>query len=203
MFGSTEDAEPAAEGDGPQNEHDKKDACNIKAHNELAKYKNRANTLLADGKSHCAKCADGGHVHDDADNLEQHFRKALDEVKAELALLAAVIQGKGKQHGHQQHLEDLAAGKGRNKGIGNDVEEEVDDIVVFGLASILGGNVFVRSVEGANVNIHAHSGLGQVDHHKADSKCRKRNDGKVHQRYTASFAHSLDIFHASYAGNNG
>ena len=55
-----------------------------------------------------------------------------------MAALAKSHQGKAEQDREQQHLQDLALREGADDGVGNDVQEEIDALLRFGLLGVAG-----------------------------------------------------------------
>ena len=84
----------------------------------------------------------------------------------------------------------------------NDIHEEVDKVIVFGLSSVLGGDALVGGVKGAHVNIHARAGLNQVYDHQADDQGQQGYAGKVDDCKTARSTHGLDVVHARDTSHN-
>ena len=108
-FEHVEAAEPA---DETQYHDHKEDAGDIEADDQLTQRNHRTDAFLADGEGHGPESAQGSHIHDDLDDAEHDFRKTFDEIKDDLPLGPAEVQRKGKKNGHQQYLQNFAAGKG-------------------------------------------------------------------------------------------
>ena len=78
------------------------------------------------------------------------------EVHDGLAVVSHARQAQAEQHGEQQHLQDFALGECIDHGIGNDVEQEADNVEVRSVdvgcdrLAVQGGRIDVKS--GARLN---------------------------------------------------
>ena len=99
-------------GDEAEHDEDEHEAREIERSHQLAERHQRADAVLADGEGHRAERADRRHLHDDADDREQHVRRLLDHVEHQRAAAAELVQAEAEQDGDQQHLQDLALGEG-------------------------------------------------------------------------------------------
>ena len=128
------------------------------------------------------------------------MRNLLDEIEHRLALVTRGGQRKAEQDGDQQHLQDVALGKGVDEGVGNDVEDELDRRLGVGL----GGEAFDGlGVQRGKIGIEAGARLGHVGHHQADHQRKGGYDLEVEQRLAAHPADFLHVLHAGDAVHHG
>ncbi|MND97072.1 hypothetical protein D3C80_893820 [compost metagenome] len=86
------------------------------------------------------------------------------------------MQGKTKQHGEQQHLQNVAAGKGTNHAAGNHIQQERDDTLIFGL---LGINRDRFGIQRGRINVHPRTRLHHVHDNQADNQRNSTNDFEI------------------------
>ncbi|MND27317.1 hypothetical protein D3C80_177790 [compost metagenome] len=110
------------------------------------------------------------------------------------------MQGKTKQHGEQQHLQDVAAGKGTNHAAGNDVQQEGDDALIFGLLGVNGDGF---RIERRRIDVHPRPRLYHVHNNQPDNQRDGADHFKVQQRNCTGPTHRLHTFHASDTGHHG
>ena len=80
-----EDGKAVPPRDEPQHDQDEDEAGGIERPHQLAERQQRPDAVLADGEGHRAERADRRHLHDDADDREQHVRGLLDDVEYQRA----------------------------------------------------------------------------------------------------------------------
>ncbi len=83
----------------------------------------------------------------------------IDEGDERLSALAQREQREAEQDRKEQHLQDLAFGESADHGVGNDVQEVVDDAMLLGLGHVGGHGA---GVERAGVDVHAGAGPQDV-----------------------------------------
>ena len=114
-----------------------------------------------------------------------------------VAALAKSHQGKAEQNREQQHLQDLALGEGADHRVGNDVQEEIDALLGFGLLGEAGD--FRRISHAA---AEAGAGTHQISDEQSDHKRKCRDDLEIDQRLDADAADLLGILDMRNARDN-
>ncbi len=138
--------------DGAQHHEDEDQAGCVESSHQLAERHQAVHAVRAYGEGHGAESAYGRHLHDEADDGEQHVRGLLDEVEHQRAAPAEAVQREAEHHRDQQHLQDFALGEGVHHGGRDDVQDEV------GRADHLPGAGIGRDslgVQRGDVDIHA------------------------------------------------
>ena len=195
-----DDAEAMQAADDAQHDKDEEQTSQVERTHQLAQREQRADAVLADGEGHRTEGADGGDLHDDSDDVEQHMREFLDEVEHHRAAAAELVQRKAEQHREQQHLQDLTLGKGVHHRGGDHMQQEVHGALhLAGLG--VGRNAL--GVQRVGVHVHARAGLQHIDHDQADDQGQGRDDLEVQQGQAAGLAHLLHVFHAGDAHHHG
>ncbi|MNF98741.1 hypothetical protein D3C84_816120 [compost metagenome] len=111
-----------------------------------------------------------------------------------------MMQGEAKQHRKQQHLKNVAAGKGADHAARDHVKQEGDDALRLGL---LGIGRDGAGIQRGGIHVHADPGLQQVDHAQPDDQGYGAHHFKVEQRDGTGFPHRLHALHAGDAGHHG
>ncbi len=110
------------------------------------------------------------------------------------------MQGKTKQNGKQQHLQNIAAGKGANYAVGDDIQQESNDALLFCLLRI---NRHGFGIQRGRVNVHSRTRLHHVNHNQADNQRDGADNFKIEQCNRSGSSYRFHAFHASDAGHHG
>jgi len=109
------------------------------------------------------------------------------------------VQRKTKQHGNQQHLQNLAFRESVEERIWNNVEDEIGSAHHLARAGI---SCHGFGVQTGGVYIHTCAGLQQIDQNQANDKRKAADHFKVKQCQTARLAYLFHVFHASDADHD-
>jgi hypothetical protein len=142
----------------------------------------------------------GATLHDDADDREQHVRGLLDHVEDERATAAELVQGKAEQDREQQHLQDLALGKGVYHRVRDDREQELDRALHLAGARVCRD---LLGIERGRIDVHSGTWLDEVDDHQADDERDRADDLEIEERQAARLADLLHVLHAGDADHDG
>ena len=115
-----------------------------------------------------------------------------------MAALAEAHQRKAEQDREQQDLEDFALREGADHRIGNDVQEEVDRLLRFGLLGVAGDRLRVR-----HAAAEARAGPDQIADEQTDHQREGGDDLEIDQRLDADAADLLGILYMRDAGYHG
>ena len=85
---------------------------------------------------HGAERPDRRSFHHDGDHTEYGVRRIVDDIPQLVAAFTQCHQGKAEQNRKQQHLQNVALGKGADHAVRDDVENEVDRFVRLGLLDV-------------------------------------------------------------------
>jgi hypothetical protein len=88
---------PQSPGNAAEHDEDENQACGVDGGHQVAQRQQGADTVLADGKGHGAKGAEGCGAHDDGDDAEHPTPDEVDHVKKRLPGLPEKRQRKGEQ----------------------------------------------------------------------------------------------------------
>jgi len=110
-----------------KHQENKQQTGQIEAGDQLPELYQGADAIFSYGKRHGTKCPDRCQFHDHVDDPENNLGEAVDDIENSLTLLTDMMQGKTKQHRKQQHLENIAAGKGADHAGRDHVQQEGDD----------------------------------------------------------------------------
>ena len=91
---------------------DEEKAGQIERAHQLRQRQQRSDAVLADREGHGTEGADGGHAHDHADDLEENVCGLLDHIEDQRAATAELVQREAEEDGEEEHLQDVAVGKG-------------------------------------------------------------------------------------------
>ena len=114
------------------------------------------------------------------------------------AALAQHHQRKAEQDGDQQHLQDIAVGKGADEAVGDDVQDELDGRLVRGAVGILGDR---GRIAGGAAEPFARA--REVADQKADGQRQRRHDLEVDERLDADAADLARVLDVGDAGDDG
>src|SRR5437868_15054367 len=89
-----------------------------------------------DGEGHGAERPDRRHLHDDADDAEEHFGGGIDGAVDLLAELAQTRDGTARQDRHQQDLKQIAAGERAEEAVRDDPQQTSDEAPPRGLGDV-------------------------------------------------------------------
>lgn len=190
------DREAVDAADGAEHAEDEEKAGQVERAHQLRQRQQRGDAVLADREGHGAEGADGSHAHDHADDLEENVCGLLDHVEDQRAAAAELVQREAEEDGEEEHLQDVAVGKGAHDGVRDDVHQEFRRRLHLA-GTRIGGN---RSlIERVRIDMHADAGLDRVDDDETDDECDGRDDLKVEKRKTAGLADLLHVLHARNA----
>ena len=126
------------------------------------------------------------------------MRGVVDEAADGVAAFAEPHDGEAEQHREQQHLQDLALREGADDGVRNDVQDEVDRLLAFGLLGVVGDGLRVGG--GA---AEARARLHQVADDQSDHQREGRDDLEIDQRLDADAADLLGVLDVGDARDHG
>ncbi|KAG0776292.1 hypothetical protein G6F22_012675 [Rhizopus arrhizus] len=132
--------------------------------------------------------------------LEHRGDQRLQEDQHRLALLAHHRQRDAEQHGHEQHLQDVAVDEGAEQRLRDDVHQEADQGQVMRLLDVA---VHRGLVQLGRVDVHAGAGLHHVRHDHADDQRQRGEEQEVRHRLGEHPAHGAQVGHAGDAGDDG
>ena len=110
------------------------------------------------------------------------------------------MQGKAKQYGKQQYLEDISAGERANHAARDHVQQEGNNPLIFRLFSV---NRHRFRIQRGRVNVHARARLYHVDNNQADNQRDGTDNLEVQQGNRPRTPDRLHAFHASDTGHHG
>ena len=126
------------------------------------------------------------------------MRGVVDEGAQRMAALAETHQRKAEQDRKQQDLEDFALREGADDGIGNDMQEEIDALLRFGLLGVAGDRLRVR-----HAAAETRAGPDHIADDKTDHQREGGDDLEIDQRLDADAADLLGILYMRDAGYHG
>ena len=178
-------------------DHQHEQRCReIERRDQADEIENGAGAELADGVGHRAKRTDRRSPHDDGDDAENPVRGVVDEGAQGVTALAKAHHRKAEQDREQQNLQYLAICEGADHRVGNDVQEEIDALLRFGLLGVAGHRL--RIGHGA---AKAGAWANQIADGEPDHQREGRNDLEIEQRLDADAADLpgiLDVRNARY-----
>jgi len=110
------------------------------------------------------------------------------------------MQCKSKQHGKQQHLQDITAGEGTNHTARNNIEQERNNTLRL---CLFGVNGYRFSIQRSGVDVHARTRLDDIYDNQPEDQGNSTDDFKIEQRNRACASDRFHAFHASNAGHHG
>ena len=130
----------------------------------------------------------------------QRMRDLFDKNHDRPARFTGGGQRKAEQHRKQQHLKDLAFGKGIDHGVGNDVQQKID-----GALRMRGGRVTGErlGIQRGDVDVHPRTRLERIDHDDADDQRDRAHGLEIEQRLATDAADLLHVLHAGDTGHHG
>jgi hypothetical protein len=159
-----------------------------------------ASVIGADRECHGAERADRRDPHDDADDAEEHPRRLVDGTGDFFAGLAHQRDGKTRQYGDQEHLQQVAARQSAEKRVRYDRHKVRDQTFVLGPRHI-GGNGFW--IDRGGVDVEAAARVQKLAYDEADRQRESRNHLEIQQRPHADSADLLQIAHRGDAVHDG
>src|SRR4029077_3608511 len=98
-----------------------------------------------DGKGHRTERTDRRRAHDDANDAEEDLCHRVDRIVDLLAQLPETRDGEAREDRNQQHLQELAPGKGADEGGGDDLQKVVDKPLFLGAVDVARDRTCVES----------------------------------------------------------
>jgi hypothetical protein len=187
-------------GDGAQHAQHEQDAGQVEGADQLQQVDQRAEPISADGECHGAERADRRRAHDDADDAEEHFGGGVDRAVDLLADRAQPRDHKAGENGHQQHLQDIAAGQRAEEAVRNDPQEMADDAFLLGRGDVIRHRL---GIECRRIDVETLAGLEQLADQEPDSECDGGYSLEIKQRLDADPADLAEIAHRADAVHDG
>jgi len=102
-----------------------------------------------------------------------------------------------EQHGNQQDLQYISRRKSACDGVGNNVHQELDCILLMRRSRITGESF---RVDGGRIQVKTAARMKDMSCHEPDHERERRHDFEVEQRLAA---YSPDFLHVAHSGNAG
>ena len=117
-----------------------------------------------------------------------------------LARLADAYKRKAEEHRQEQHLQQIALGKGADERLRNDADQKGCDRLVFG-----GGDICADLVTGQRrrIDVEARARLDDVGDDQADDQGKRREGEEVAERLGDDAPQLADVAHPGDAGDDG
>jgi hypothetical protein len=163
-------------GDQTHPHEDEDDAGQVKAQHQEPELCQRADAVFADGERHGAEGTQRRHAHDDGDHAEQGGAGLVQHMHNRFAVVPAQArQAQAEQHGEQQHLQDFALRECVEHGVGDDVQQEANNILMRRIGVFGDG----PAVQGRRVDVQADAGLEHMCDDQAEEHGERRHNFKV------------------------
>lgn len=123
--------------------------------------------------------ADRRSPHHESDDGEYHLGGDVDEMDQRRGALAELHQRKSAQYGDEEHLEDVALGKGADERRGHDVHQErykADH------ARLLDIGLDRAGIDAGGIDVHADAGLEQVHRNETDDQRDRGHEFEIDDR---------------------
>ena len=124
------------------------------------------------------------------------MRETTDGIAQHSSTHAHDLQRKTHQHGHQQHLQHIAAGKRIKNSGGDDVEQKRHHALMLRLLGVLAQ---APGIETGHIYMQAHAGLQHIDDGQAQHQRQRRDQFEIAQRIESDATDATQIVHAGDA----
>ena len=129
---------------GPRTAEHKHDGSQIEYEDQLDQRSERADSIATDRERHRAEGAERRQAHDHVDGAEHQHRSGIDHVTHRFGALAEPREHVAEQDRDQHDRQNISARERIDDGVGNDVEQELDDRLLLGLAGVLRNGLRVQ-----------------------------------------------------------
>nr|GEU28650.1 HTH-type transcriptional regulator PtxR, putative [Tanacetum cinerariifolium] len=181
-----------------QSQHDghEQEAGDVHGPHQLAQRHQRTEAVFADRESDGAKGGQRRHAHDHGHHQEHAVAEGVEKIHHRLGAAAQVRQRDAEHGGKHQDLQDVVLGQRVDDAGRDHVHHKTHEAVALAGCCRVAGDA--GRVERLDVDVHAHAGLGHVDHHQPKQQRKGGHHLEVDQ---GAHAHATEFLHAFHLGD--